>query len=122
MIHLREILSGRNTLYVVQPLKSTQRFSVVFGGLLGALVKDQAYEASHLAGEQLPNLLVVIDEAYIDFGGDCVYRLIDHVLAHVERGEPLMNDAGAYLTNLRLEEAVYRSAATGCKVTLDDVA
>ena len=37
---------GNNTLYVVQPLKSTQRFSVVFGGLLGALLKDQAYEVA----------------------------------------------------------------------------
>ena len=44
VVDLRALLSGRNTLYVVQPLKSTQRFSVVFGGVLGALLKDQAYD------------------------------------------------------------------------------
>lgn len=62
-INLKALLTGRNTLYVVQPLKSTQRFAVVFGGLLGSLVKDQAYEVAHRYGKPLPDLLVVIDEA-----------------------------------------------------------
>ncbi|MCC6434876.1 MAG: TraM recognition domain-containing protein, partial [Acidimicrobiales bacterium] len=48
---------------VVQPLKSTQRFSVVFGGLLGALLKDQAYEVAKRYRRPLPDLLCVIDEA-----------------------------------------------------------
>ncbi|MGE0138536.1 MAG: type IV secretory system conjugative DNA transfer family protein [Ilumatobacteraceae bacterium] len=60
---LRHLLAGRNTLYVVQPLKSTQRFSVVFGGLLGALLKDQAYEVAKRYRRPLPDLLCVIDEA-----------------------------------------------------------
>jgi type IV secretion system protein VirD4 len=60
---LQRVLSGRNTLYVVQPLKSTQRFSVVFGGLLGALLKDQSYEVAKRYREPLPDLLCVIDEA-----------------------------------------------------------
>ncbi len=63
VVDLGMLLDGNNTLYVVQPLKSTQRFSVVFGGLLGALLKDQAYEAAHRFGGPLPDLLVVIDEA-----------------------------------------------------------
>ena len=60
---LRVVLDGNNTLYVVQPLKSTQRFAVVFGGLLGALLKDQAYEVAKRYRQPLPDLLCVIDEA-----------------------------------------------------------
>ena len=60
---LQRVLSGCNTLYVVQPLKSTQRFAVVFGGLLGAVLKDQAYEVAKRYRKPLPDLLCVIDEA-----------------------------------------------------------
>jgi len=62
-IDLNALLVGRNTLYVVQPLKSVERFAVVFGGVLGALLKDQAYEISHRIRGPIPDLLVVIDEA-----------------------------------------------------------
>lgn len=62
-IDLLRLMSGRNTLYVVQPLGSATRFSVVFGGLLGSLLKDQAYKASHHYQGPIPDLLAVIDEA-----------------------------------------------------------
>ncbi len=62
-IDLETLLLGRNTLYVVQPLRSATRFAVVFGGLLGSLLKDQAYQASHHYHGPLPDLLAVIDEA-----------------------------------------------------------
>ena len=60
---LRKLLVGNNTLYVVQPLKSVERFAVVFGGLLGDLLRDQAYEIARQAGEPIPATLAVIDEA-----------------------------------------------------------
>ena len=60
---LRQLLVGNNTLYVVQPLKSVERFAVVFGGLLGDLLRDQAYEIARQAGEPIPATLAVIDEA-----------------------------------------------------------
>lgn len=44
------------------------------------------------------------------FGGDCVMALQRHVLDHLTRGAVLENRAGDYLENLRIEEAVYRSA------------
>ena len=62
-IDLVTLMRGRNTLYVVQPLGSTTRFAVVFGGLLGSLLKDQAYKASHHFQAPIPDLLAVIDEA-----------------------------------------------------------
>ncbi len=53
-----------------------------------------------------------------DFGGDCVFRLIEHVVAHLAQGTPLVNTAAEYLANLRVEEAVYRSAASGRRLDL----
>ena len=47
------------------------------------------------------------------FGGDCVYALQRHVLAHLQDGAPLENEGRAYLRNLEVEEAIYRSADTG---------
>ncbi|MGI9483578.1 MAG: Gfo/Idh/MocA family protein [Hyphomicrobiales bacterium] len=52
----------------------------------------------------------------IGFGGDCVYRLQAHVLAHLTSGRTLWNSAEDYLTNLRIEEAVYRSAEEGITI------
>lgn len=60
---LRQVLEGANTLYVCTPLKDASRYSVVFGGLLGALLRDQAYDVANRYGERLPGLLCVIDEA-----------------------------------------------------------
>ena len=47
------------------------------------------------------------------FGGDCVLALQRHVLVHRQDGAPLENSGRAYLRNLEIEEAVYRSAASG---------
>jgi len=47
------------------------------------------------------------------FGGDCVHALQSHVLAHRLAGATLENDAASYLANLRLEAAIYESAAQG---------
>lgn len=60
---LRHVLRGANTLYVCTPLKDASRYSVVFGGLLGALLRDQAYDIANRYGRRLPGLLCVIDEA-----------------------------------------------------------
>lgn len=66
------------------------------------------------------------EEAQVDFdwsdtgfGGDCVYRLQRHVVDHLTRATPLMNTAREYLTNLRIERAVYESDAAGCVVRLE---
>ncbi len=47
------------------------------------------------------------------FGGDCVLAFQRHVLGHFVNGTALENRAGDYLANLRVEEAIYRSAETG---------
>lgn len=44
------------------------------------------------------------------FAGDSVLALQKHVVAHLQNGETLENTARAYLTNLEVEDAVYRSS------------
>jgi predicted dehydrogenase len=47
------------------------------------------------------------------YGGDCVRALQRHVLAHLQDVAPLENSGAAYLRNLEIEDAIYRSAASG---------
>ncbi|MEM9221406.1 MAG: Gfo/Idh/MocA family oxidoreductase [Pseudomonadota bacterium] len=52
------------------------------------------------------------------FGGGAVAALQSHVLDHLIDGAPLENSAQAYVTNLIIEEAVYRSNREGRKVSI----
>jgi D-apiose dehydrogenase len=47
------------------------------------------------------------------YGGDSVRALQRHVVAHLQGGAPLENTGSAYLRNLEIEQAIYRSAASG---------
>ena len=47
------------------------------------------------------------------YGGDSVCALQRHVIAHLRDGAPLENSGAAYLRNLEVEEAIYRSAGSG---------
>jgi D-apiose dehydrogenase len=44
------------------------------------------------------------------YGGDSVHALQRHVVAHLQAGAPLENAGAAYLRNLEIEDAIYRSA------------
>lgn len=52
------------------------------------------------------------------FAGDCVYRLNQHLVAHMTQGAALENDGVAYLRNVEIVEAIYRSHETGRRVVL----
>ena len=62
-VDLEWLLSGPNTLYVCGPLNEQDRLAVLFGGLLGDLIEQQAYEWAGRNRRRLPDLLVVLDEA-----------------------------------------------------------
>jgi hypothetical protein len=47
-----------------------------------------------------------------------VLALQRHVVEHFRDGAPLENSGQAYLRNLVIEEAVYRSAETGRRIRL----
>ncbi len=51
------------------------------------------------------------------FGGACT-ALQTHVLAHLREGRPLENAAADYLVNLDVQDAIYRSHATGQRIEM----
>lgn len=53
------------------------------------------------------------------FGGDCVFRLCEHVVKHLRGEAELENRADDYLKVLEIENAVYQSAETGCRQEVD---
>ncbi len=53
------------------------------------------------------------------FGGDCVYRLQQHVIKHLLGLGHVYNKAGDYLKNIYIEQAIYRSAETGQRVMIE---
>ena len=53
------------------------------------------------------------------FGGGACEWLQRHVVAHFRSATPLENTAREYLTNLRVQSAVYHSASTHCRVELE---
>lgn len=53
-----------------------------------------------------------------NFGGDCVYHLQRHVVEALRAGVRPENTARDYLEVLRIEQAIYASAAVGAKVRL----
>ncbi len=52
------------------------------------------------------------------FGGDCVFLLQRHVVDHLRGRGGIMNTGRDYLANLAIEQAVYRSAEHGRRLTL----
>lgn len=70
----------------------------------------------------------VNDETQIDyavpetgFGGDCVLVFQQHVVSHLTEKTPLETAANDYLANLRIEEAIYRSAETGRRIDVGEI-
>ncbi|PSL20364.1 Gfo/Idh/MocA family protein [Shimia abyssi] len=53
------------------------------------------------------------------FGGDCVHGLQKHVISGLLDNTPLENSAREYLRVIDIEDAIYSSAATGQKVSLE---
>jgi D-apiose dehydrogenase len=53
------------------------------------------------------------------FAGDSVRKQQEHALAHLLDGAPLENNGRAYLRNLAIEEAVYRSDREGIWISTD---
>ncbi|MGL5448661.1 MAG: Gfo/Idh/MocA family protein [Rhabdaerophilum sp.] len=54
----------------------------------------------------------------IDFGGDCVYRFQRHVIDHRLGLGLIETSASDYLSNIRIEEAIYESNDEGRRVSL----
>lgn len=53
-----------------------------------------------------------------NFGGDCVYETIAHIVSHYINASPLENQGFEYLRNIEIENAIYQSAEQGKKLDL----
>nr|WP_268820476.1 Gfo/Idh/MocA family oxidoreductase [Paraglaciecola sp. G1-23] len=51
-----------------------------------------------------------------NFGGDCVFNTIEHIVIYYLAEGQLENTGAEYLTNIQLEEAVYQSASEQRKI------
>ena len=65
---------------------------------------------AHGGNEEMPWPLAWRDAG---FGGDSVFAMQAHFLAHLAAGAPVENTGRNYLRNIEIEEAVYRSAQEG---------
>ncbi len=81
-------------------------------GAAGAIALDGDGRLSFRARADTGWIPLAVDISQAGFGGDCVHALQCHVTDHLLHGTPLENDAGSYLRNMEIEEALYRSAAT----------
>jgi predicted dehydrogenase len=87
-------------------------------GSAGVLRLDgdaRLFERPFAGNDEAP---LTYDWADNGYGGDCVYLLNRHVLNCLAEAKTPMNTAQAYLANLRIVEAVYRSAEEGRRVDL----
>ena len=87
-------------------------------GTAGTLTLLGDGSVHHRAFQSLGSMVLLPADKSEGFGGDCVHHLQTHVIAGLLDDAPLENLAGAYLSNLLIEEAVYRSAAEGRKIEL----
>ena len=85
----------------------------------GAVVRLDGNGALHLRshGENVETPLSY-DWQNTGYGGDCVYLLCADVLAALSEGRTPTNTADQYLTNLRIVDAVYRSATEARRIDL----
>jgi predicted dehydrogenase len=68
---------------------------------------------------QLQEMEVPFAWQKLGYGGDCVFLCLSHVVRHMRDGTPIENAGRDYLANLRIEEAIYRSAAEGRRIALE---
>jgi len=60
-----------------------------------------------------PERLHNYEHHYRGFAGDCVWATQRHLVDRLLSGEPSETEGRAYLRNLAVQEAAYRSAADG---------
>ncbi|WP_415403959.1 Gfo/Idh/MocA family protein [Tateyamaria sp. SN3-11] len=62
---------------------------------------------------------VLAPDTWEGFGGDCVHALQSHVIGAMREGTPLENEARDYLQVIAVKDAIYASADTGRKTSLE---
>ena len=84
-------------------------------GVISLHGNGQVYFRAH--GEQTGELIPYQWED-TGFAGDCVFNLQEHVVDCINNNRSVSNNVKEYLTNLVVEDAIYQSQESGCKVTV----
>jgi predicted dehydrogenase len=116
---MRAVFDGNRHLdHVADNLRRTMGEALVEGteGTLTLTGDGAVYLRRFGSLEQTP---LLPPDTWDGFGGDCVHHLQSHVVAGLLDGAPIENLAADYLTVVRIEEAIYRSAQEGCRVKLE---
>ena len=64
-------------------------------------------------------ICLLAPDSWDGFGGDCVHALQSHVVSGLLDGTPMENTARDYMRVIDIETAIYASADTGQKITLE---
>ncbi|EAQ45342.1 probable NADH-dependent dyhydrogenase [Roseobacter sp. MED193] len=64
-------------------------------------------------------ICLLAPDTWDGFGGDCVHHLQSHVISGLLGAGDFENEAASYLRVIEIEEAVYHSAQTGRKISLE---
>ena len=91
----------------------------LFEGTGGTLALHGDGSLSHRAFGARAQTVVLGTDTSGTFGGDCTHALQSHVVRALSGSGRIENLAHDYLTVLRIEQAVYRSAGTGTRIRLD---
>ncbi|WP_146492816.1 Gfo/Idh/MocA family protein [Vibrio cyclitrophicus] len=83
--------------------------NMLLEGTLGSIRLDGDARLWLRKFNELGEEKVYYDWKDAQFGGDCVYNLIEHVVSHYHQGTEIENSAADYLRNLAIEDAVYCS-------------
>ncbi|MEP2642275.1 Gfo/Idh/MocA family oxidoreductase [Roseobacter sp.] len=90
----------------------------LFEGSKGVLTLTGDGAVQFRAQGDQAHVMVSPPDTWGGFGGDCVYHLQNHVVQAVLHGHAVENQAHDYLTVIRIKDAIYRSAASGQKISL----
>lgn len=117
---VRALLDGNRHLdHAADNLRRTMG-EALFEGTQGSIAirGDGSVRLRRFGGTAEVELLA--PDTWEGFGGDCVHALQSHVISGLLGLSQLENTARAYLTVIEIEQAIYSSAASGCKVTLEN--
>lgn len=116
---VRALFDGNRTLdHAADNLRRTMGEALI-EGQSGCLTLTGDGAVWHRPFGAIPDSCILPPDRWDGFGGDCVHALQSHVISGLLDGTPLQNIARDYLQVIRIEEAIYASAAGGRKIRLD---
>ncbi|MEM6387122.1 MAG: Gfo/Idh/MocA family oxidoreductase [Pseudomonadota bacterium] len=116
---VRSLFDGNRHLdHVSDDLRRTIGTAVIEGSEGTLELRGDGSVSLRRFGDTAERIILAPDEGS-GFGGDCVHALQSHVISALLNGTVLENTAPDYLEVIRIEEAIYLSAALGCKQGLN---